>query len=162
MRIEEIVGHNVREAREAAGLTQEELGKKLENLLGREWPRQTVSAAEKGGRSFTANEMLAISLVTKVSVGSLFNPPLQARSVTFSSGTSIDREVLTDLAFSSGDPNQALSRALELLRELTLTWAESSDLWNKEGDYLRQLRKQLDNVSATVNRSSDEQRETGA
>lgn len=155
MRIEEIVGHNVRVAREAAGLTQEELGKKLEQLLGREWPRQTVSTAEKGGRSFTANEVLAISLVTRVSVASLFNPPLAARSVTFSSGYSMDREVLTDLAFAADDPSQALSRAFELLRELTVTWVETGDSLTKQGDYLRDLRRQLDDVSALINRPTD-------
>jgi transcriptional regulator with XRE-family HTH domain len=55
------VGKQVIQRREAAGWTQAELGARLEARLGRTWPRQAVSAAEKGRRAFTAAELFAIA-----------------------------------------------------------------------------------------------------
>lgn len=155
MRIEEIVGRNVRDAREATGLTQEELGKRLEDLVGREWPRQTVSTAEKGGRSFTASELLALSLVTKVSVAGLFTPPVQAREVTFPSGYSIPREVLTDMAFTGDDPSRIFSQMQETVRRLTLAWADTLEQTKEQGGPLGDLQRQLNAAITAWNRSQE-------
>jgi len=84
MKIEEVVGDRVREARKAAGMRQEQFGAALEPLLGRGWSRQSVSLAEQGGRAFTAAELVAISRVLGVSVGKLLTP--KTRSVTMPSG----------------------------------------------------------------------------
>lgn len=155
MRIEEIVGRNVREAREAAGLTQEELGKQIENLLGREWPRQTVSIAEKGGRSFTASELLALSLVTRVSVAGLFTPPVQAREVTFPSGYAVPRQVLTDMAFTGDDPNRIFSQMQETVRRLTVAWVDTLEQTKEQGAPLGDLQRQLNAAIAAWNRSQE-------
>lgn len=64
MRIEERIGKRVREAREQASLTQEELGSRVARWLGPErkrWSKQTVSAAESGGRAFTAEDLFVLS-----------------------------------------------------------------------------------------------------
>ena len=81
VRVEEIVGWQVRERREALGLTQEQLGRQLEPLLGRPWSRQAVSAAEKGDRSFAAAELVALAAVLHTTVGDLLRPPLQESEV---------------------------------------------------------------------------------
>lgn len=86
MRIEEVVGQRLREAREERGLTQEELGQRLAALLGKSWPRQTVSIAERGHRAFTALELLAFSVVLGVEVADLFRLPGDLDFVTTPAG----------------------------------------------------------------------------
>src|SRR5512133_2345858 len=67
MRIQERIGKRVREAREQARLTQEELGTAMgyegQASLGRKWSKQTVSAAEAGNREFVAEELLVLALI---------------------------------------------------------------------------------------------------
>lgn len=73
--IEEIVGERIRMARGVAGISQEQLGQGLEPYLGRQWSRQAVSTAEKGGRDFTALELLALAEVLDVHTAWLMTPP---------------------------------------------------------------------------------------
>jgi transcriptional regulator with XRE-family HTH domain len=73
MKLEEVIGAQVANCR--GDMTQAELGERLGQHLGRPWSRQTVSAAEKGGRAFTAVELLALSVVLEVPLGYLFTPP---------------------------------------------------------------------------------------
>jgi transcriptional regulator with XRE-family HTH domain len=67
MRIQERIGKRVREAREQARLTQEELGEAMayegQASLGHRWSKQTVSAAEAGKREFVAEELLVLALI---------------------------------------------------------------------------------------------------
>lgn len=55
-------------------MTQAEFGERVGRYLGRAWSRQTVSAAEKGGRAFTALELMVISIVLGIPVNVLFLP----------------------------------------------------------------------------------------
>jgi transcriptional regulator with XRE-family HTH domain len=80
VRVEKVVGRQVRERREVQGLTQEQFGKQLEPLLGRPWSRQAVSAAEKGDRAFGAAELVALAVVLRTTVGDLLRPPVQDAS----------------------------------------------------------------------------------
>jgi 8-oxo-dGTP pyrophosphatase MutT (NUDIX family)/transcriptional regulator with XRE-family HTH domain len=71
----------VRELREGKGMTQEQLGLAIGELLGKPWPRQTVSSAEAGRRAFTAVELVAIAMALGAYVGNLFTPsPAAPRS----------------------------------------------------------------------------------
>lgn len=74
MRVEELVGQRIRARREELELTQEQLGERLGEILGRKWSRQAVSAAEKGDRAFTAAELVAIAFTLGRSLGDLFAP----------------------------------------------------------------------------------------
>lgn len=65
MRVEELIGERLRQARELRDWTQQELGAALEPYLGRPWTRQAVSNAEKGGRDFGAAELLAFATVLR-------------------------------------------------------------------------------------------------
>lgn len=90
MHVEELVGQRVAAARERAGMTQAQLGEHLGELLGRPWPRQTVSIAEKGGRKLNSVELFAIALVLDVRVGHLFVPPPDLDVLELPSGVKID------------------------------------------------------------------------
>ena len=74
MRIEEIIGARVTELRADRNLTQTELGERIGLYLGAPWSRQAVSAAEHGGRAFTAAELLALADVLDSTIGAFFLP----------------------------------------------------------------------------------------
>ena len=93
MRIEQVVGMRIKQSREADDMTQEQFGQKLGELLGRPWSRQAVSAAERGGRAFTAAELVAASHVLSTSAGWLMTPPTREEVIEL--GTTPDGEALT-------------------------------------------------------------------
>jgi 8-oxo-dGTP pyrophosphatase MutT (NUDIX family)/transcriptional regulator with XRE-family HTH domain len=94
VRVEEVVGWQVHERREALGLTQEQLGRQLEPLLGRPWSRQAVSAAEKGDRSFGAAELVALAAVLHATVGDLLRPPVKEAAVDLGGPDMVPRDML--------------------------------------------------------------------
>lgn len=78
----QVVAYNFRRGREARGLSQVELGARLEELTGTPWSRSTLSAAEKGWdgetgrvREFDVNELLALSLALDLPVAWFLMPP---------------------------------------------------------------------------------------
>jgi 8-oxo-dGTP pyrophosphatase MutT (NUDIX family)/transcriptional regulator with XRE-family HTH domain len=120
VRVEEVVGWQVREHREHLGLTQERLGRQLEPLLGRGWSRQAVSAAEKGDRSFGAAELVALAAVLHVTVGDLLRPPVQEPAVDLGGPDMVPSDMLLALvaARMRENPNFAAIRGtLGLLAE---------------------------------------------
>ena len=128
MRIEEVVGQRVAELRTAAGMTQAALGEALGGPLGKPWSRQAVSAAEQGGRAFTAAEIAAFALVFEVPVGRLLTPPIEAQAVRLTDGgPPVGRRDLVTLTTTSGlESSEAGARTLhDLALALTQirTWA---------------------------------------
>lgn len=76
MSIEQTVGANLHRAREHAGLSQAEFGSAIGEVLNRPpWTRQAVSVAEKGGRAFTAVELVAIAETLDIPIADLFSQP---------------------------------------------------------------------------------------
>lgn len=119
MRVEEVVGLRVKQARERVGITQEQLGEWLEPLLGRPWARQSVSVAEQGKRAFTAAELVAIAYVVGVSPHSLMQMPPGVDAVEMPSGSFLSREDLGKAARSGeGSPGVAVERVQQRLSEL--------------------------------------------
>ncbi|NKV31149.1 helix-turn-helix domain-containing protein [Rhodococcus hoagii] len=108
MKIEAIVGERVRDMRERRGLSQPELGRRLKPLLGVAWPKQTVSSAEKGKRSFTASDLVALAHVLQVPVGYLLKAPMGVDSVELGSGASIPAESLHEATLPSDVNREAL------------------------------------------------------
>ena len=94
MRVEQVVGLQVRTRRDALGLSQAQLGTALAPLLGRPWPRQAVSAAERGERSFGAAELVAFAAVLNATVGDLLAPPETAPAVNLGGPDSVPRDSL--------------------------------------------------------------------
>jgi len=116
VRVEEVVGRRIREAREARGLSQEQFGQDVAALLGRAWPRQAVSAAETGRRSFTAAELLTFSVIIGCDVDDLFRLPGDVESVDLP-GEVLTRDRLSRAGTSEQAGAPALAKALsELMR----------------------------------------------
>lgn len=102
MRIEDVIARWITEGREVTGMTQVQLGQRLGEILGKPWPKQAVSAAEKGRRSFTAAELVAFAVALSCNVETLLQPPMDVDEVTLSDGPPIKsgylRAATTDLA----------------------------------------------------------------
>lgn len=80
--LEEQIGAFVRWAREAHGMSQAELGERLSERLDKPWTRQAVWSAEKGGRAFTAAELVALAEVLDVTIEELFRPAVDDSAAT--------------------------------------------------------------------------------
>ena len=68
------VAHNVTRLRKARGWLQRDLSERLEPF-GYRWSLATVSAAEKGRRAWTANELVALAEAFGVGIAELFESP---------------------------------------------------------------------------------------
>lgn len=110
MRVEELVGQRIREHRERLGITQEELGRRLEPLLGKPWPRQAVWAAEQGKRSFAVAELVALADVLQTRPARLITPPLSVDDIELPSGSVVQARDTRDLPLA--DPFLEEVRAL--------------------------------------------------
>ncbi len=75
MQIEELIGMNVKEAREEAGLTQRELGEQIAWVHGKPWLPQAVSQAEKGGRDWAVRDLIAVAWALRRPVVWFFKVP---------------------------------------------------------------------------------------
>ncbi len=103
MTVEEMVGQKVRDKRELVGITQEELGKDLGQFLGHEWSRQSVSAAEKGGRDWRAVDLIAVAQVLGTTVGWLTLPSRLSDEIEFPNKT-VPAEEMMGLSISTDTP----------------------------------------------------------
>lgn len=123
MKVEEVVGRRIREARELRGMSQPELGEYLAPLLGKPLPRQAVYAAEQGRRQFTAAELVAFAYVLGVSVQDLFRLPLDLDGFEMPSGSALTREDLRQANAGGRD-----SREQELAAVLMVAARRAEDL----------------------------------
>jgi transcriptional regulator with XRE-family HTH domain len=73
---EQVVGRRIARAREDRGIrTQEELGARMAEYLGKSWTKQAVSEAERGNRRLNPTELLAFATVLDYPVSWFFLPP---------------------------------------------------------------------------------------
>jgi transcriptional regulator with XRE-family HTH domain len=71
----EVVGGNVGRLRRQRDLTQEDLGDRVGSYLGgHAWPKQIVSAIERGKRALDADELLATAFVLEAKVEQVLAP----------------------------------------------------------------------------------------
>ena len=77
----QVIGENVKAAREARGMTAEAFAERVGEILGSTWPRQTVYLLEAGGRRLAAEEVVAIAIVLDVSIADLFTPSAEVDTV---------------------------------------------------------------------------------
>jgi transcriptional regulator with XRE-family HTH domain len=104
VRVEELVGRRIRDIRDSKGMTQEQLGIAIGELLGKPWPRQTVSSAEAGRRAFTAAELVAIAHALGVYAGYLFTPAAgPIGGIELSPGVELKPEEVLQVLFQSSD-----------------------------------------------------------
>lgn len=81
--VEQLVGMNLRDRRDEAEMTQDDLGEALKRYLGKAWSRPAVSAAEAGRRSFNAAELAALASILGCSVSAFFRPTETDQEVSF-------------------------------------------------------------------------------
>ena len=79
--INSLVASNVTAARTLRGMTQQQLGQRLEALTDRRWSKATISALERSAdgikvRQFDADDLVAIARVLDVPLIFLFKPSL--------------------------------------------------------------------------------------
>ncbi|WP_280305652.1 helix-turn-helix domain-containing protein [Nocardia neocaledoniensis] len=145
MRYEEAIGTRVAVAREAAGITQGELGKRVAEWLGGEWSRQAVWAAERGKRSFTAVELVTLARVLNVAPDWLMTPPLEVTEVEMPSGVVVPRSELTEATLPASDLGQILHDREEtlagLLQKLTGAMNDVADLASRDAEVREHIQK---------------------
>ncbi len=113
--IEESIGANIEALRTSMGISQAELGRRLDYYLGNPWSRQAVSAAARGGRAFTAMELIALA----AELGSTLPQLLQAaESIDLPSGNSMKPEALAAVLAGDDDNSQMRLRVLQALNIL--------------------------------------------
>lgn len=83
VRIEEIIGLRISQARQTRHLSQTEFGLALGRYLAQSWTRQAVCTAEKGLRSFTAAEIFAIAAAIDCAPSDLFSLPDDVDGIQF-------------------------------------------------------------------------------
>lgn len=111
--IEQVIGHNVREARVRLQLSQVELGEQVGTYLVRPWPRQTVSGVEQGNRAFTATEVVSLARVLHTTPTHLFRLPSGVDAVAVGGAEVARRDLQTTAA-----PNAPAELLLDLMDEL--------------------------------------------
>jgi 8-oxo-dGTP pyrophosphatase MutT (NUDIX family)/transcriptional regulator with XRE-family HTH domain len=120
VRIEEIIGQRMLERRTALKLTQETLAERITVHLNREWTRQAVSAAEKGKRSFTASELVAIAHSIGTTVTWLMSPPEGTEGVELGDGAYLPAHMLVSALIPQITGGQSLSGVLDAVYQLQL------------------------------------------
>lgn len=117
MRIEDVIARWITEGREVSGMTQVQLGERLGEILGKPWPKQAVSAAEKGRRAFTAAELVAFAVALGCNVETLLQPPMDVDEVTLSDGPPVKSGYLRTIAATNTDLADLVT-SMERLREV--------------------------------------------
>ena len=95
MKLEQVIGARIKTLREGQGISQAELGSRMEPWMGRAWTRQAVSSAEKGARDFGAAELVAFAAVLRTNVAYLFSTTQAAVEMPGKSIAALDLYELT-------------------------------------------------------------------
>jgi transcriptional regulator with XRE-family HTH domain len=117
MRIQEVVGTQMRRARKAKGWNQADLGEQLGRYLPKRWAPQVVSQAEKGEREFTAVELLALALVLDKPLPSFFMYEGDFIELPSGSVPAFDVRMLLISGDFSAEVAEALTRDTKRLEE---------------------------------------------
>lgn len=118
----QVIGHNVRQRRDALGITAAALGEKVGQVLGKPWPRQTVYLMEGGERAMIAAEVAALAHVLGTTPAQLFTPPIDVAIVQVGN-LAIDSESLTATGLESMDATALAT----IERDLKWIWQNTDD-----------------------------------
>lgn len=120
--VREIVGLNIAKLRTAAGLSQNDLGIKLERWLESSWSRQAVSQAEQGKRAFGVDDLVALSIGLDASIHQLLTPSRELTAVELASGTELSALAYKEVVLGGDADIDEIqrSRIIGQLRELDL------------------------------------------
>lgn len=136
----QVVAYNVAYFRNAADLTQEELGLRLERITGKRWSKATMSAVERSWdgnriRSFDADDLLAMSQALEVPVTALMLPPEEDGTIIDYVFANVGSSPYRDRAVKGG------GRGGELLAQL---FASEYDYMRGGDAFLERLQEALD------------------
>lgn len=123
--VPKVIGHNARKRRGELGISATVLGEKLGEILGKSWPRQTVSLMENGERAMIAIEVVALAEVLDVPVLSLFTPPADPTDSVLIGEHEVNTAVLT---LNSLDESERLMNVAKVIRALDGVRAEIGSL----------------------------------
>ncbi len=132
MRVEEMVGRRLREARERAGLSQAQLGTRMGAYTGKLLSRQSISQAEQGQRAFTAAELIAFAHITRAVPAEFLTPPDDVDDVVLPGGFVMPRSEFATRELSASE-----------LRPFLEALAAMGDEVEKYGGALRQMAEQV-------------------
>jgi hypothetical protein len=113
----EVIGSNVRALRESL-MTAEEFGRRIGEILGKPWPRQMVYLMEKGGRSCTAEDVIAMAMVLDVPIADLFIPSTSVTEVEVGQ-QQVPRERLLTQGQSDSERLYGMARHIQALDRST-------------------------------------------
>jgi transcriptional regulator with XRE-family HTH domain len=115
--LDELIGSRIRDAREGIGMSQAAFGQHLGRYLARPWSRQIVSVAELGQRSFSAGDLLALSLALNRPLAWLLSPD-RGEKVTLPSGQPLREVDVSALGTTTPESAKAFeARLVQSLRE---------------------------------------------
>lgn len=89
---QKVLASNIRAERGRAGISQQELARRMRVLGFDAWLHQTVGNVERGKRRVTAEEMLGLGLAMKTSIGQLMDPSPNDQFIELPSGQVITVE----------------------------------------------------------------------
>ncbi|MDJ0027481.1 helix-turn-helix transcriptional regulator [Gordonia alkanivorans] len=135
-------------ADDGARVSQSEFGRRLGELLGKDWSRQAVWMAESGNRAFTAAELVAIAHVLNVPVGQLFDPPPHTSVVDLPTA----QLPASELAFEriSEFPEALQRKAIELYAEISQTQKHLRQVVEWAADDAQALDEGIKTVAALI------------
>jgi transcriptional regulator with XRE-family HTH domain len=160
VRIEDVIGYWITKGREETGMTQGQIGEELGRYLEKPWPRQAVSAAEKGRRSFTAAELVAFSAVLGCNVETLLQPPEGVTGITLGNEKTLNSRHLRTTVSTNTDLEELVRAVNDLRRQFPAVRAAAENLSEEVGaadDLLERAVREL--WTATRGRGIDVQQE---
>jgi transcriptional regulator with XRE-family HTH domain len=149
----ELVGRNVRGARERRGMTQEELGAALKPFLNRTWSRQAVSIMEAGDRAFVVEDLVALAGALETPVEELLLPrgDTDADEVVVSlPGMDLTYEELLDIVLGLSEienTTAVMATGTSVLRERVEGLREIHEITTKATKLLDQRLKRLERMA---------------
>ena len=117
--MKDLIGENIREKRNALGMTQEQFGRAVAELLNSTWSRQAVSAAENGKRDWRAEDLVAAAYVLGTSPAYLMQPKLAddldlpGKTVSFEDLVAVTVSKDSDRVAAARDTLDLLGRLLD-------------------------------------------------
>lgn len=114
----EIVGANVKRIRGDTRLKQDEFAQRLELLSGRSWSINAVSEAERGKRTWTADDIVLFARALRVSPADIVTIPPTVEFVEIDGGPVSRQSIQPDATVLTGDadaPLQAMTRVTRAL-----------------------------------------------
>ena len=115
----EIIGSNVKRGRRAMGMQQDTFGNRLALLSGRAWTISAVSEAERGKRTWTADDVVLFARALDQAPGDLFRIPDDVAEIEVD-GEPVARDVIQPGDRADADDDAAplhviarLTRALD-------------------------------------------------